>query len=366
MTAGADISCEVVSDIRLLEEEWTGMDSAASALLKSGVGKPMDYSFYQTYVWNAFVDSYYRAKGALWHRLKRVEYVTVRRGGEIQIILPLLVTLFPARKVEFVSWKTSGINNASSLLNLSAGGAEDECFRRLADFFMSRYGDMKLKLNDMPVDAPFVKALASVPGMSLKERDSFHIPLGNFEGFDEYYASLSKKLRHNIQTRSNHFTHGDLSWTLRVFDRNNPPSTDYWLGIWRVFYLRKLQWNGKSAGLFRRLACDWEARKEAGSGMKTASFGRLDESRLFVFEINGEPAAFAFLYKYGDYIVVPKLAIDFRFRTHAPGILMLREIMRWCFVNGVRDFDLCRGDEPYKQQMGAECAPICVLRYRKK
>ena len=360
--AERDISCAVVTDIRSLEKEWRRMDGEALSLLKSGEGKPVDYSYYQTYDWNEFVDGYYRSKGTLWRRMKRVEYLTVRQDGELKVILPMLVTLFPSKKVEPVSWKTSGINNASSLLNLTAGGKDDPCFRELAAFFMARYGRMKLKLNDMPAGAPFVSALAAISGISVKERESYHIPLDGFENFDAYYASLSKKLRHNIQTRSNHFTHGDLSWELRVFDRHDAPTADYWMRIWQVFYRRKLQWNGKKAGLLRRLACDWEARREVEAGMKTASFGRLDASRLFVFEINGEPSAFAFLYKYDDYIVVPKLAIDFRFRNHAPGILMLREIMKWCYANGVRDFDLCRGDEPYKQQMGAVCEPICVVR----
>ena len=46
-------------------------------------------------------------------------------------------------------------------------------------------------------------------------------------------------------------------------------------------------------------------------------------------------------------------------RAHAPGILMLKEIMKWCYDRGVRDFDLCRGEEPYKQQMGAVNQPVC-------
>ncbi len=358
----AGVKVEIVDDIRRLKADWVAMDAEAQRLLDSGCGKSVDYSFYQTYHWNEFVDAYYAAKGPLRRMTKRLEYLVVRQTGLAAVILPLLVTTFPKKKVEFVSWKTSGINNVSSLLNLLP---EDECsravFDELARFIAGRYKGMALRLNDMPSDAPLVGALERT-GMRKRERDSYHIPLDRFEGFDEYYASLSKKLRHNMQTRSNHFTHGDLSWELKIFDRANQPSPDYWLKIWGIFYRRKLQWKGEAANALRRIACDWEARREARGGMKTESFGRLDQSRLFVFEINGEPAAFAFLYKYGDYIVVPKLAIDFRFRTHAPGILMLREIMKWCYANGVRDFDLCRGDEPYKQQMGAVCEPICVLR----
>ena len=123
--------------------------------------------------------------------------------------------------------------------------------------------------------------------------------------------------------------------------------------------MRKNVWRKREITALRKLVCAWEVSKECSGGLKMESFRELDETVLFSFEINGEPAAFAFLYLHDGYILVPKLAIDTEQRAHAPGILMLKEIMKWCYERGVKDFDLCRGEEPYKQQMGAVNEPVC-------
>lgn len=341
-----DVTFEIFHTISPLKEIWVDFDVLSLQLIEDGKKKPIEYSFYQSYAWNEFVEEYYKQHSS---RFKRLDYILMKVDGEPKAILPLRVTLFPKRKIEMTSWRTAGICNVVSPWNVA--GHED-VFKSLVGFMTERYKGYEIRLFDMPVETPFVKALAELPGAKESLRDSYHIPLKDFENFDAYYLSLSKKLRHNIQTRSNHFTHGDLRWELKIYDRNNPPTEKQWLRIWRIFYCRKLQWNKKASNLFRRIVCEWEARREVKSGMKVTSFNALDEARLFVYEINGEPAAFVFCYVSDGYIVVPKLAIDMRFRTHAPGILMLKEIMKWCYDNGIKDFDLCRGEEPYKQQMG--------------
>lgn len=345
------IQFEVCDSIEPIAAIWRDFDRKAQEKIEEGM-LPIEYSFYQSYRWNKFVEGYYTTHK---RRFKHLEYIVAKADGVPVAIMPLRVTTFPKKKVEMTSWRTAGICNVVSPWNDEANA---DVMDSLVEFMSNRYAAYDMRLFDMPVDTPFVGALERMRGAVRKDRDSYHIPLDRFEDFDAYYASLSKKLRHNIQTRSNHFTHGDLSWELKVYDRGNPPTAAQWLCVWRIFYYRKLQWNKKATNLFRRLACEWEARKEVRSGMKVASMDALEEARLFVFEINGEPAAFAFLYVSDGYIVVPKLAIDMRFRTHAPGILMLKEIMRWCYANGIKDFDLCRGEEPYKQQMGAVKALI--------
>lgn len=340
-----DVTFEIFHTISPLKEIWVDFDVLSLQLIEDGKKKPIEYSFYQSYAWNEFVEEYYKQHSS---RFKRLDYILMKVDGEPKAILPLRVTLFPKRKIEMTSWRTAGICNAVTPYNeISA----DPWSKSLSDFVLDHYKGYYIKLYDMPVGTSFAKYIAD--GQAIETlRHGYHIPLNEFENFDDYYASLSKKLRHNIQTRSNHFTHGDLRWELKIYDKNNPPTEKQWLSIWRIFYYRKLQWNKKASNFFRRIVCEWEARREVKSGMKVASFNALDEARLFVYEINGEPAAFVFCYVSDGYIVVPKLAIDMRFRTHAPGILMLKEIMKWCYDNGIKDFDLCRGEEPYKQQMG--------------
>lgn len=92
-----DISIEVHSSIAPLREEWTSMDKTALDLIAKGKA-PIEYSFYQSFAWNEFVERYYDRKGFLWHRAKEIEYITLRADGKIKIILPILITRFPQKK----------------------------------------------------------------------------------------------------------------------------------------------------------------------------------------------------------------------------------------------------------------------------
>ena len=351
-----EITIETAERIAEIADAWKALDAEALRRIGEGAMLPIHYTFYQTLPWNAFVEEYYASHTRLFSRL---EYIVARREGRVVAILPLRISGLAGKKVEMTAWRTAGVNNVSSPYAASDDEADAAIFTAIAGFMAERYKGHRLRLFDMPEQTHFTRALESLPGVKLTTRPSFHIPLSEWDDFDAYYASPSKKLRHNIQTRSNHFTHGDLSWELKEYDRIGAPSRDEWLKVWRIFYYRKLQWNSRTATLLRRIGCEWEARREVDSGMRVDGFTRLDEARLCVFEINGEPAAFAFYYVGpGGHIVVPKLAIDTRFRTHAPGILMLKELLRRCYDRGIRDFDLCRGEEPYKQQMGAVCQTI--------
>ena len=75
---------------------------------------PIEYSFYQSYAWNKFVEEYYSAHK---RRFKRLEYILVKADGEPVAIMPLRVTTFPKKKVEMTSWRTAGICNVVSPCN---------------------------------------------------------------------------------------------------------------------------------------------------------------------------------------------------------------------------------------------------------
>lgn len=358
-------SIQVADDIAPLRTQWRGMDQRAAAQIASGRKLPVEYTFYQTFEWNEFVQRHTAASRSGRLGLKRIEYITAYDGeGNLLAVLPVMVNRLK-HTVEMTAWRTAGVNNAAWAGDDFVAAAP--LFSGIARLIADRYRGARLRFFDMPPSSPLAQALKALPvgeALHYYERGSYHIPLKDWESFDRYYASLNKKLRHNIRTRSNHFTHGDLEARLRVFTRQTPPPAGYWKKIWRIFFQRKNEWRGRNANFLRRIAGAWSVRRECRSGLKTMSFGALDETVLFAFEINGEPAAFAFLYNRDGHIVVPKLAIDSAQRAHAPGILMLREIMQWCYDNGVRDFDLCRGDEPYKQQMGAVCQPVCRIEGR--
>lgn len=49
---------------------------------------------------------------------------------------------------------------------------------------------------------------------------------------------------------------------------------------------------------------------------------------------------------------MPRLAIDTSFSRYSPGILLILEATKLWMNEGIVDFDMCRGDERYKKEMG--------------
>lgn len=349
-----DITFEVFRTIEPLKDIWESMDVAAANQIAAGM-PPLYYSFYQTYTWNSFAARFHAAHRSLF---KHIEFILMRKNGLPVAIVPLTVKEFPKKKVEFISWKTSGTNNAASLVNIP--GCSEQIFNHLADYISIRYKAYAKRFYDLPKQTPFYDALCMrFPQAKCSSRESFHIPINRFAGYEDYFSSLSKRMRQNIRTAANHVADDGVATELKIFDSSCPPSKKYWLNLWKLLYIRKLDWKNKKHNLLSGILCQFKAYLQVRSGMTAASFKALSQSKLIVLEINGEPAAFTLVYRYDNRIIVPKLASNMKFSKYSPGILLLCDTIKWCFENGITDYDLSRGSEPYKHRMGAIAEPIC-------
>lgn len=65
-----------------------------------------------------------------------------------------------------------------------------------------------------------------------------------------------------------------------------------------------------------------------------------------------------------DHLLMPRLAIDTSFGRYSPGILLILEAAKRWMTEGVVDFDMCRGDERYKKEMGGINEPLCRIETR--
>ena len=110
-----EITFEVFDTIKHLESFWKESDALASAMIADGRLPRIEYTFYQTFRWNEFVERYYSSQPAVRLGLKHIEYILVRKDGKAMAILPLMV--YKSGKVEMTSWRTSGINNVVSVYN---------------------------------------------------------------------------------------------------------------------------------------------------------------------------------------------------------------------------------------------------------
>lgn len=311
------------------------------------------HTFYQTYEWNAFYESRIsRLKRLL--GIKRTEYIVAFRGPAPVAIIPLLLSRFPS-KVEFLSYKVAGAND---VIMPDGGEGEDVC-RAAVEYMAQRYKNRRFFFCDVPGASPVGKALSAVRGVRIQERQSFHLPVAGFASFDAYKSTLSKSLCQTIRTGRNHLSRTG-GWRFFVCGREGMPSPEYLLRLWRLYFARKNTWNRRSELLYNDMVLRFEALRTQRSAV-SRSLEQLDAARLCVLEIEGRPAAFAVFYLHDGRAVVPKLAIDNTFKKYSPGLVMLDELVKWCFDNGVQDFDLSRGYESYKPRMG--CVPETIYRF---
>ena len=94
---------------------------------------------------------------------------------------------------------------------------------------------------------------------------------------------------------------------------------------------------------------------------KDSSLKTLDAAELYVLHIDDQPAAFMIVYRHRNHLLMPKLAIDTSFSRYSPGILLILEASKRWIDEGVADFDMCRGDERYKKEMGGQNEPLCRI-----
>ena len=320
------------------------------------------YSFYQTYIWNRFL--YEHIRGKMLKRLTtRLVYILMRRDSKPFAILPLSVTR-SSGKVRFPSCWVAGILNASIPYSPSEGA---ECRREinaLREYLDDNFSGCHLSLADVPQHTLFAGLMKDMDGGDFTERTSYHVPLESFNNVDEYIGSLSKNIYKNIRKAYNHLKTDGRKMELKVYTRDNLPDNGYLYKLWRMYFIRKLAWNEKHTGVINMLVARIKAMLEVGGGCATQSLRKLDESRLYVLEIDSRPAAFMIVYAHQRHLLMPRLAIDIDFGRYSPGIIMLLEAVKLWFDEGFVDFDMCRGDERYKTDMGGVNEPLCRIERR--
>lgn len=79
----------------------------------------------------------------------------------------------------------------------------------------------------------------------------------------------------------------------------------------------------------------------------------LDNGIICALRIDGQIAAFFEGFKDEQSILIPRLAIDTDYDRYSPGLLLCTEAIRSCYkVGGIARFNLLRGTEKYKYDLG--------------
>lgn len=231
----------------------------------------------------------------------------------------------------------------------------------LREYLDDNFSGCHLSLADVPRHTLFAELMKGMAGGDFTERTSYHVPLESFNNVDEYIGSLSKNIYKNIRKAYNHLKTDGKKMELKTYTGGNLPGNGYLYKLWRMYFVRKLAWNEKHTGVINMLVARIKAILEVSGGCATQSLRKLEESRLYVLEIDSRPAAFMIVYAHQRHLLMPRLAIDIDFGRYSPGIIMLLEAVKLWLDERFVDFDMCRGDERYKIDMGGVNEPLCRI-----
>lgn len=267
----------------------------------------------------------------------RLAAVVVRRGRRLAGVLPVLAGGHRRTGCRLRS-PTNGETVRHGMV------AED---RRAASELLAGWpaGAARLSASFVADGDPLAAALeaGAPPGLlTLREplRSSLWLPTegDDYEAFER--SRLSRSRRHNWERRERRLRE---QGTVRFEVHDGGERLEALLE--EGFAVEAAGWKGAqgTAVLTRPDARRFywgAARWAAGQGLLRLGFLRLD----------GRPVAFCFALRHGGTVAVPKTGFDPAFSYHAPGVLLVRRLLRSCFEDPtVTRFEFLGEAEDYKR-----------------
>jgi CelD/BcsL family acetyltransferase involved in cellulose biosynthesis len=201
------------------------------------------------------------------------------------------------------------------------------------------------EMDGLSADSGWVGALTAAAkdaGYSVSETANEPCPRVTIPSasFDEYLASISGKLRHEILRKARRLERDGGPFRVRL-------ATEATLDddLEKFFSMHRSSDGPKGRFMHEGMASFF------------GSFAWMLFSqrwlRLALLEIGDEPWAGVYAFRYGDSWDVWNSAFDHAKRELAPGMVLMSECIRLAAEEGCTVFDFLRGPEPYKYRFGA-------------
>lgn len=166
--------------------------------------------------------------------------------------------------------------------------------------------------------------------------------------YQDYFQALSKHVRQNYRTAMNRLKREGKNLKL-LYDAKSPSLHKMEMNI----YTRRAQSWGINYSVIHKYFFD-----------KVNPISRMlekaDEAIHVCLLIENELAAFFCGFSSDDKkkIVVPRLAINDKYKKYSPGTLLIGMAVKEMIRNGYENLDMSRGDEKYKYALGGESYEI--------
>lgn len=272
-------------------------------------------------------------------------------NGAILAIAPLVYNIF-SKKYRMLG-DIRGCGKADFLYK--CGLSWQECVT-CCNLILNGLGE-KFYLHRVPGES-VLEACLKERNLSVEQKDSCDIKIA--DDYNMWFSNLSSSVRQNIRTAYNRMKRDQCDFNVIImgneksFDSKlTPISRKIYRECLDMYVNRQLtKYHNKGVRIKRIM------RGLRYKYIKFDSTSLYSDSNaiLVALQINGTLAAYmgAFSSYDGKSVVVPRLAIDERFKFYSPGYLMLCEVIKFLTENtDVESLDLSRGLEKYKMDLGA-------------
>lgn len=209
----------------------------------------------------------------------------------------------------------------------------------------------RVLLEYVPEDAPTLDAFAeTLAAAGYRVRRERLVPCPRVAlapDFERYVQSLGKKERHELRRKLRRFDAAPGTSFRWADDGERPRVLDRFFALHRLSRGEKASFMTDGTERFFRDVAD-----------ALAPLGRL---RLGVVRAHDEDAAVLFAFAYGDTLALYNAAYDPALGSLSLGIAAHAHAIRDAIAEGFRVYDLLRGDEPYKYDLGGVDRWLCRL-----
>ncbi|HUG06495.1 MAG TPA: GNAT family N-acetyltransferase [Candidatus Limnocylindria bacterium] len=209
--------------------------------------------------------------------------------------------------------------------------------------WIARQAPRRIRLEYVPDDAPTLEVTASLlseSGYRVERSRLITSPRLNLQGdFETFVQSLGKKERHELRRKIRRLENAARPTFQWATDAQRPATLERFFALHRLSRGEKADFMTADVERFFRDVAD-----------ALAPLGRL---RLGVLRAHDEDAAVLFAFAYRGTLALYNAAYDPALASLSIGIVSHAWAIREAFRERFDTYDLLRGDEPYKYDLGA-------------
>lgn len=318
--------------------------------------KSKDNDVFSTWEW---LSSWWRHFG----EGRKLRILLIHNNNKIVAIVPLMWSKYDIlrfgslTKIEFIGSPQSDYNNFILIER------EMECLKLFLNYLNEQYNDWNcLELSDISESTLSMKLLRKMPseellGGQLQERVTFLCPYMNLPGSTEIFISkLSGNMRRNLRRRMRKLSE---KYRVEVKTHNNFDSIEEAMNAFYNLHQKRWKTQGFLGVFSEKKLRDFHldvARRFAEKGWLS----------LYFLTANDEPIAaiYSFDYKQKKYEYLT--GFDPEYSRYGVANLMRRHVAEECIRRGLKEYDLMRGDEPYKSSWNTKNRKNLELRLIRK